>query len=274
MTRASDNLFPRLLISEGGSTATPGSGEVTVYAKSDGLLYSKDDGGTETALGGTGGGGGGSGMANPMTSAGDMIVEGGGVDRAYLCSTSSSGEYAGLWHSSYAVDGTGNGSSHRWGDSGSPAWLKLDLGAAYTIAAFRLGAGADWWPQYEIQYSVDGSTGWTTVYTSPSSPSADSGVVSITPVSSRYWRYLAPDHGEVWIFQLFDAVIPGRLAVGAQPKLLGISDTGFPAWILPTIRHAAGVPSGAPAGAELPIAVDTTASPGDWYFWSGSAWTR
>jgi hypothetical protein len=42
----------------------------------------------------------------------------------------------------------------------------------------------------------------------------------------------------------------------------------------PTIRHAAGVPSGAPALGELPIAVDSTSSPGNWYFWSGTAWTR
>lgn len=52
MTKASDNVFPRLLISEGGSTATPASGRVTVYAKANGLLYSKDDAGAETALGG------------------------------------------------------------------------------------------------------------------------------------------------------------------------------------------------------------------------------
>jgi hypothetical protein len=52
MAKASDNVFPRLLISEGGSTATPASGRVTMYAKTDGLLYSKDDAGAETALGG------------------------------------------------------------------------------------------------------------------------------------------------------------------------------------------------------------------------------
>jgi len=51
MTKASDNVFPRLLISEGGSTATPASGNVTVYAKANGLLYSKDDAGAESALG-------------------------------------------------------------------------------------------------------------------------------------------------------------------------------------------------------------------------------
>lgn len=51
MTKASDNVYPRLLISEGGSTSTPAAGRVTVYAKSDGLLYAKDDAGTETPLG-------------------------------------------------------------------------------------------------------------------------------------------------------------------------------------------------------------------------------
>lgn len=55
MPKASDNVFPRLLISEGGSTTTPASGNVTVYAKADGLLYSKDDAGAETALGGASG---------------------------------------------------------------------------------------------------------------------------------------------------------------------------------------------------------------------------
>jgi hypothetical protein len=55
MTKASDNVYPRLLISEGGSTATPAAGRVTVYAKSDGLMYSKDDAGAETALGGAAG---------------------------------------------------------------------------------------------------------------------------------------------------------------------------------------------------------------------------
>jgi len=51
VTKASDNIFPRLLVSEGGSTATPAADTVTVYAKADGLLYSKDDAGSETALG-------------------------------------------------------------------------------------------------------------------------------------------------------------------------------------------------------------------------------
>ena len=50
MTKASDNVYPRFLISEGGSTSTPAAGRVTVYAKADGLLYQKDDAGVETLL--------------------------------------------------------------------------------------------------------------------------------------------------------------------------------------------------------------------------------
>ena len=70
MTKASDNVFPRLLISEGGSTATPASGNVTVYAKADGLLYSKDDAGAETGL--SGGGGSLSYLVNQLT--GDVAM--------------------------------------------------------------------------------------------------------------------------------------------------------------------------------------------------------
>jgi len=42
----------RLALEEGGSTATPASGDVALYAKADGLLYSKDDAGTETLVSG------------------------------------------------------------------------------------------------------------------------------------------------------------------------------------------------------------------------------
>jgi hypothetical protein len=47
---------------EGAAPTTPSAGNVVVYAKADGLMYSKDDGGVETLMsGGAGGGGGGSG---------------------------------------------------------------------------------------------------------------------------------------------------------------------------------------------------------------------
>jgi hypothetical protein len=56
----------------GTAPATPSTGQVVVYAKSDKLLYQKDDTGLETGLAGGGGGG----MTNPMTTPWDLIVGG------------------------------------------------------------------------------------------------------------------------------------------------------------------------------------------------------
>jgi hypothetical protein len=44
----------QIILQEGVAQATPSTGNVTVYAKSDGLVYSKDDAGIETPLGGGG----------------------------------------------------------------------------------------------------------------------------------------------------------------------------------------------------------------------------
>lgn len=48
---ASENEFPQLLFAEVAAPSTPASGLVVCYAKSDGLIYCKDDAGTETAMG-------------------------------------------------------------------------------------------------------------------------------------------------------------------------------------------------------------------------------
>lgn len=45
----------QITLPEGVAASTPSTGNVTLYAKTDGLLYSKDDAGAETALGGSGG---------------------------------------------------------------------------------------------------------------------------------------------------------------------------------------------------------------------------
>lgn len=42
----------QITLPEGAAASTPSSGNVTLYAKADGLLYSKDDAGVETPLGG------------------------------------------------------------------------------------------------------------------------------------------------------------------------------------------------------------------------------
>lgn len=48
---ASENEFPEVKFAEGAAPGTPASGLVIAYAKSDGLLYAKDDTGAETVLG-------------------------------------------------------------------------------------------------------------------------------------------------------------------------------------------------------------------------------
>ena len=49
---ASENPYPEVLLNEVAAPAAAPSGKVRLYAKSDGLLYAKDDAGTESPLGG------------------------------------------------------------------------------------------------------------------------------------------------------------------------------------------------------------------------------
>ena len=49
-TVGSENRFPKIRLVEGAAPATPASGEVHLYVKADGLLYWKDDAGTEYAV--------------------------------------------------------------------------------------------------------------------------------------------------------------------------------------------------------------------------------
>jgi hypothetical protein len=74
MTKASENEFPKVTFAEGAAPGTPASGLVIAYAKADGLLYSKDDAGSETPLGAAAGGGINSGTSFPGSpAAGDLF---------------------------------------------------------------------------------------------------------------------------------------------------------------------------------------------------------
>lgn len=56
-------------LKESAAAATPAAGYFSIYAKTDGKLYTKNDAGTEVEVGaGT--------MTNPMTTQGDLIVGG------------------------------------------------------------------------------------------------------------------------------------------------------------------------------------------------------
>lgn len=48
--------IPKLLFTEGAAPGTPAASKVHLYAKADGLLYSKDDAGVESGVSGAGGG--------------------------------------------------------------------------------------------------------------------------------------------------------------------------------------------------------------------------
>ena len=75
MTKVDENLFPKVIYVEGAAPATPSAGTVIQYAKADGLLYSKDDAGTETLVsGGAGGGGGALAGARYKRNAGDYTT--------------------------------------------------------------------------------------------------------------------------------------------------------------------------------------------------------
>lgn len=71
MTKASDNIFPKLIGAEGAAPGTPAAATAILYVKADGLWYSKDDAGVETLVSG-----GAAGMTNPMTTQGDIISGG------------------------------------------------------------------------------------------------------------------------------------------------------------------------------------------------------
>ena len=77
---------------EGAAPATPATGEVVTYAKADGLMYSKDDAGTETLM--SGGAGGGSGVATDTIwdAAGDL-VQGTGANTAAKLSAGTAGQF-------------------------------------------------------------------------------------------------------------------------------------------------------------------------------------
>lgn len=88
-----------IVFNEESAPSTPASGTVAVYAKSDGLLYSKDDAGTETLVsGGAGGAGGATFSTLGTTSAGASFATGRGlyVKKVTLASTGLIASIAGF----------------------------------------------------------------------------------------------------------------------------------------------------------------------------------
>lgn len=83
MAKLSAITTPSLTFDEGAAPSTPASGDVILYAKTDGLLYSKDDAGAETLV--SGGAGGGAVATDAIwDAAGDLAVGSGANTAARL----------------------------------------------------------------------------------------------------------------------------------------------------------------------------------------------
>lgn len=85
--KASDNVFPKILMSEGASVATPASGTIALFADSNGDLQKKDDTGAVTPIGG---GGESSAVTAITISGGTANVDcGGGIIKNFTLSMTS-----------------------------------------------------------------------------------------------------------------------------------------------------------------------------------------
>lgn len=152
--------IPKLLFDEGAAPSTPASTNVALYAKADGLLYSKDDAGVETLLSS------GAALSNPMTTTGDLIYSSSGTGTPARRGIGSTGDvlavvagvptWGGAWTawtpaltatSVNPTMGTGSSVAGRYCQHGKlvEGWGRITFGTASAAA----GTG-----QYLINYPV------------------------------------------------------------------------------------------------------------------------
>jgi hypothetical protein len=199
---------------EGAAAATPDSGEVVLYAKSDGLLYSKDDAGVESAVSGAGAGGS---VATDAIwdAAGDLVVGTGANTAARLAIGNPGGalsRFSGAvgWNAGTSFPGSPAAGDRYWRtDLGMECfydgtrWLtstkyvqpfayKTNQSAAWDDR-ITLGAGSVYvYTLDAVMYagSLSGSAYWTIdLYTKlvNDSTSASLGQVSIQSGTSSNW---------------------------------------------------------------------------------------
>lgn len=165
--KASDNAFPKVILVEGSAPATPATGQVKVYAKGDGRVYSIDDTGTETPLSG----GGGSSVvpvATPTISSGVLTLDFGGtsfyagvvtltssVTSLVLTNLPGSGNFA-EYELHIVQDGTGGRtfaipSSHK-GLGGTATAIGSAANAVTVLSAATVNNGTTW--RFAMQVSA------------------------------------------------------------------------------------------------------------------------
>ncbi|MFC7640289.1 discoidin domain-containing protein [Streptosporangium lutulentum] len=118
--------------------------------------------------------------------------------------TTSSVEAGSAHVGANAVDGN---ATTRWSSLyADPQWIRVDLGASYTLNRVRLNWEAAFGRAYQIQTSPDGSA-WTTVY---STTTGDGGVDDVALTGTgRYVRVNGTQRATAWGYSLFDLNVFG-----------------------------------------------------------------
>lgn len=159
----------KIPFAEAAAPSTPAANKVVIYAKSDGLMYSKDDAGTETLM--SGGAGGGGVATDPIwDAAGDLAVGTGANTAARLAIGNAGGVVARIngavaWNAGTAFPTAATGDRYFRTDRGleyyydGTRWVTVqlyaqDLGSWANVAAGSASHGPVWAADYD-QWLVD-----------------------------------------------------------------------------------------------------------------------
>jgi hypothetical protein len=114
----------KIPFTEAAAPATPATGEVVVYAKTDGLLYQKDDAGTETLLAG---GGAGAVATDAIWDAAGDLVQGTGANTAAKLALGAAGT---------VVRSTGSANAYAYPPGYELDYVEITTGVTITGTAF------------------------------------------------------------------------------------------------------------------------------------------
>ena len=176
--------FARLQFQEGSAPATPSSTQVEIYAKSDGLMYSKDDAGTETLM-----------SSGPVSaSTGLLAVASCNTGASYTTTSSTQADVNSSVAVTFTAPASGNVVVKVWcpinmSAANQNAWLGLresttdvvskqfafqgqtataqELGLSITFYVTGISAGSH---TYKLAYAVNGGASFTVRASSAATP--------------------------------------------------------------------------------------------------------
>jgi hypothetical protein len=112
-----------------------------------------------------------------------------------------------------AVDGS---TSTRWSSAfADPQWLRVDLGARYTLSSIVLKWETAFAVAYQLQVSNDATT-WTTVYSTGAGHGGTETLQPTSPATGRYLRLYCTQrtyvYGQRWGYSLWELQVFGTSA--------------------------------------------------------------